>query len=419
MNLTFRDLLGLSFVITDNTEDFNAYQGPKLAYSSTHFVEGIRMAPAGLLHESGIRNQLPEIKWKDDLPRCFPVKDPEVTLSYDLFSAIFFFVSRYEEYLDHPKDVHGRFSARESLAGRHGFLEKPVVNLWTREIRDHLKAVYPALVFKEPSYRFLPTYDIDTSFSYAHKGILRTAAGSFRDLVNGKWENLNERWQVISGRSKDPFDTFDFILRKNQELGLDTISFFLVGDHGKNDPSNSFSSPTMKSVVSKMHSSGAVGLHPSYASADEPRRVKVEKDRLEYLLEGTVTKARQHFIRLSFPDTYEHYINAGIREDYSMGFADQPGFRAGIANPFRFFNLRTDQESELTIYPFVFMDVTLKNYLKLSIPASIALCASLTEQVKAVNGTLISVWHNESLCDMGEWQGWKNAYESIIQTASK
>jgi len=37
------------------------------------------------------------------------------------------------------------------------------------------------------------------------------------------------------------------------------------------------------------------------------------------------------------------------------------------------------------------------------------------EIVKNVNGTFISVWHNESLSDRDIWKGWKLVYEKMLK----
>ena len=48
---------------------------------------------------------------------------------FDIFSAAFYLISRYEEYLPHEKDSHGRFSHTSSLAWRENFIHMPLVNM--------------------------------------------------------------------------------------------------------------------------------------------------------------------------------------------------------------------------------------------------------------------------------------------------
>jgi hypothetical protein len=49
-----------------------------------------------------------------------------------------------------------------------------------------------------------------------------------------------------------------------------------------------------------------------------------------------------------------------------MGYPDHVGFRAGTCTSFYFYNLNFELKTPLKIIPFAFMDVTLKNYMKLT-----------------------------------------------------
>ena len=55
--------------------------------------------------------------------------------------------------------------------------------------------------------------------------------------------------------------------------------------------------------------------------------------------------------------------------------------------------------------------------MKLSIDESIMEIEETIEKIKAVNGTFISVWHNESLSDSGKWKGWRIVYEKMLEFA--
>ncbi len=110
-------------------------------------------------------------------------------------------------------------------------------------------------------------------------------------------------------------------------------------------------------------------------------------------------KSRQHFVRMQFPDTYEALIKADISEDFSMGYASIAGFRASIASPFYFYNLKKEKETELIVYPFVFMDTTLSDYQNLPPEKYLEAVIPLIAETKAVDGTLVGIWHNYALAD--------------------
>jgi hypothetical protein len=63
------------------------------------------------------------------------------------------------------------------------------------------------------------------------------------------------------------------------------------------------------------------------------------------------------------------------------------------------------------------MDGTLKDYLGLTPEEAINRSKLLIDEVKNVNGIFVSLWHNHSINDKGDWAGWKNVYEEIVAYA--
>ena len=64
------------------------------------------------------------------------------------------------------------------------------------------------------------------------------------------------------------------------------------------------------------------------------------------------------------------------------------------------------------------MDATLNNYMKLSPDDAKLLVQKLITEVRNVNGTFISLWHNETLSETGIWKGWRTVFEFTVQQAS-
>ena len=118
---------------------------------------------------------------------------------------------------------------------------------------------------------------------------------------------------------------------------------------------------------------------------------------------------------MSLPETYEALIKAGITDDHSMGYASAAGFRAGIASPYKFYNLRKEQETDLIIHPFAFMDTTLEDYLGLNPDEYVKAVSPVIDEVKAVNATLVGIWHNYALADN---QAKHKAFQAILNLAA-
>ncbi|MBK7430608.1 MAG: hypothetical protein IPI62_06675 [Bacteroidetes bacterium] len=102
-----------------------------------------------------------------------------------------------------------------------------------------------------------------------------------------------------------------------------------------------------------------------------------------------------------------------------MGFADEVGFRAGICSSFYYYDLNREIQTRLRIHPFAVMDATLRFYMKVQPAEVMSYVGPLIKEVKAVNGTFMSLWHNESISNMKPWEGWKEVYEDVVKAAHK
>ena len=60
------------------------------------------------------------------------------------------------------------------------------------------------------------------------------------------------------------------------------------------------------------------------------------------------------------------------------------------------------------------MDGSLSVHMELSPEESLAKILELKQTVKNVNGVFVSLMHNETLSETGNWIGWKNIYKKMI-----
>jgi hypothetical protein len=339
--------------------------------------------------------------------------DKGADLSFDIFSAVFFMISRYEEYLPHEPDHHGRFDAGSSLAMKYDFLELPVVDLWVMDLKSRMEAMYPELDLSQDEFKFQPTSDIDLPFAILHRGILRKMGANIRSSLKRNGESEMRR-AVLSGEVKDPYDTFDEIGRIHSERGLKPIVFFLTSGYGKYDKSISPQNETFRELVGQTMKFGHPAIHPSYRSAGKPTILQKEIRTLSRITGVDIQASRQHYLRFKLPESYRQYLEAGILREYSMGFASQCGFRAGTSRPFQFYDLENENETALMVTPFQVMDRTLKDYMKLSPISAVEKIRKLVDAVRSVNGTFVSIWHNDAFSDKGEWEGWKVVYLEML-----
>ena len=414
-DLMLGDLLGLEYELFTDAESFVSAEGPKLNYGCDRVGQEPLQKAVNLLFERNIVEQ--DVKTIDfeDTKALFPVYGKETLFPFDVFAASFYLVSRYEEYLPHVCDKFGRFKAESTWMFENGMLQKPLVNIWTMKLGERLQSQYPELQLKKHIFRFLPTYDIDAAWAYKHKGFLRTSASFLKNLAARDFGLIKERHQVLFRHRRDPFDSFDLLFDLQKKYSLHPIFFILCGDYDTNDKSISIRNDAFQALIKRIGDYADVGIHPSFASYLDSEKLRVELERLSSVLNRDVTKSRQHFLRMNLPRSYQKLFELDVKEDYTMGFASQAGFRAGIADAFPFFDLENDVVTPLVVHPFALMDGTMRDYLNLDVDESFELACRLVDEVKSVNGTFIYLTHNETLGGEKRWVGWPEMYEKLIQ----
>jgi hypothetical protein len=404
------DILGLAWeVITDKRK---LGKHPVINYSDEKITGSLKICPHSILFETGISPQeIAVSEWKG-LPVFFQTNS-DSDLPFDIFAASFYLVSRYEEYLDFKPDNHGRFPAASSLAFRNGFLHRPVIDYWCREMSKIFLKKCQTLVFKRNQYKALLTVDTDQPFAYLGKSLFRSIGGLINDLKEPG--HASDRFKTVAKGEKDPFQVFDYIINSVDNTGTDTQFFFPVGDTSKYDKNPSWKNHEYRELILKLSSRYKCGLHPSYNAAGKIQILKTEAQRLNTILLKKIASSRFHYIRLLTPKCYNDLINAGISEDYSMGYPDEPGFRAGIARPYCFYDVAEDKQTNLKIFPFQVMDATMYQYMKLDPVASGELILKLISETKKAGGLFVSIWHNTSLLDNDEWREWRGVFELMLK----
>ncbi len=415
VDFLFTQLLSTDYEFITNVTLFSNSPLPKINYSSASIGEHeIHIPPVALLFEKGIRIQEINLLNKGNLTCFF---ENNSFLGFDIFAASFYLLSRYEEYLPFKPDQHGRFPASESLAYNGDFLQIPIIHHWAALLKKRLNQLFPSLYFPSAHFTFHPTFDVDLAWAYLHKGLFRTTAHLVKDLLTLDFKQLRRRLKVLTYQESDPFFVFDELKIIHQKYQISPIFFFLLGDYGKFDKNIPYYNHYLQNLIKTINIDYKTGIHPSYASNEQPQQLKKEIKRLNIIIKKDILLSRQHFLKLSLPTTYQQLINNHIQHDYSMGYAEQTGFRASVAQPFLWYNLKMETTTNLWIHPFQVMDVTLKDYLKLTPEEGLERTKKIIDNTVEVNGNFTLLWHNSSFSALDNWQEWKWVYEEILKYA--
>ena len=415
--LIFQEILGSEVEITTDIHHFRMALLPKINYSRNRTGDELFLLPASLLFSTGTA-----------MPAVIPVSCGEETgffatpagsfLPFDPFASAFLMVSRMEEYASVKRDAHDRYPASESILHKHNLLGKAVVNRWALMIAEKLEEKEGRPIFPARKFSFLSTIDVDNAWAYRNKGFLRSAASLTGKILRRNLPGIKEQINVWTGKRTDPYDTYPFLTDIFQGHEEQVRFFFLLGDFGRYDRQVFWKNSEFQGLIREITRKYRTGLHPSYSasSGTSAHLIRKEKERLKKITGEEVTLSRYHFLRLRFPESYRMLTEAGLTDDFSMGYPDMPGFRAGIATPFYFYDLLREEATRLLIHPFQVMDVTLQLYLGLTPGEALEKIRTLMEEVKHCGGTFCSIWHNESLSDQGTWKGYHQVFESMNET---
>jgi len=414
----FVRILQIPVNFTTIVDEFVAHNGPKMTYSKSPLGKEFFVRSHDLLYEQGVNDiDITLSKW-DDVP-CFFSTGKTSTIPFDIFAASFYLMSRYEEYLPYVQDENERFPATKSLAFKQKFLEKPLIDIWAFKFLEFIREKFPNYDYQKRNFNFISTIDVDNVYAYKQKGILRNFGGFFRDIFTFRFDTAIERLLVLLNFRKDPFDTYEILLGVSKKHKIKTIFFFLIGDYTTYDTNVSSSNATYQSLIKSIADYVDVGLHPSYFTMKNAKKLKIEKKRLEAIVNKPILKSRQHFLRLKLPETYQNLIDLDVVEDYSMGYASHYGFRASTCTPFYFYDLDFEIQTPLKIFPFAVMDTTLNDYLNYVPAVAKSKINQLKKEVQAVNGTFIMLFHNETLSENKRWKGWRKVYKDVISQIDK
>lgn len=410
--IVFELHLGVEYTIITDVEKFTSAAGAKLNYSDNRIGDSYFIRAQRLLFENGIHDFEILIKGSGKPTLLFPNDDD---FGMDLFAASFFLLTRYEEYLPFEPDLFGRFPAKKSIAFQHDFLEFPVVDIWINKLKEELQKRFPELTFKSRRFQSILTYDIDIAYKYKGRNFLRLVGSTFKDLVKFDFKNLHQRALVLLKIKKDSWDIYDDLKKNIQENKLNSIFFFLVGGSSRVDKNIKVSHPLMKKLIQAISGFSEIGIHPSFSSNGDRKKLELEKQNLEIVAKRKIIKSRQHFLKLKMPDTYVALIASGIKEDYTMGFPDAIGFRAGTCIPFPFFDLKENRMMELEVYPVACMEGALmRGNAITNIKDALQKILFVLNEAKNVQGTFICIWHNHTISKTLEYQEWKTIHDKMI-----
>ncbi|MEZ4803811.1 MAG: polysaccharide deacetylase family protein [Gelidibacter sp.] len=409
-------ILGIPVGFTTIIEEFITHENLKMSYTKQPLGNEFFVRSHELLFEQGLSDL--DIHVQDwEHTKCFFPTNDKSSLPFDMFAASFYQLSRYEEYLPHVKDEFGRFVGMESLAYKNGFLHQPVVDIWAYLFRDALQKTFEEYTFPQRNYKIQPIIDVPMAYYYKQKGLLRTFGATLTDVYRLRLGHFYKRYLVLAGLRRDPYDTFKWIITKQKQTANKFIVFFLIGDYSTYDKNININKKEFVSLIKSVADYCKVGLKVSYLALDSFETLKKEKQKMESIINYELETSRNSFSKLNLPETYRNMIELEIKQDFTMGYINLLGFRAGTCTPFQFYDLDYEIQTPLQINTFHLFDSALLK--KASLLDKKEEMQRLMEEIKKVDGTFAPVFHNHSFSDEERWKGFRDLFTYVLDSVDE
>ena len=406
-------ILSIPVSFTTQVEEFIAHDSLKMSYSTQQLGNEFHIKSHSILFEQGLAdNDIHVQNWEET--KCFFYNGEKSSIPFDVFAASFYLLSRYEEYMPHVKDEYGRFTAKDSLAVKHGFLEQPVVDIWAYKFRKALQIKFPDFQFEERVYSVKPVIDVPMAYYFRQKGLMRTIGGTLNDIFRLKLRQLYQRYLVLLRFKRDPYDTFKWIINMQKHSKSKFLVCFLIGDYTTYDKNISINKKEFVSLIKSVADYCNVGLKASFFALEDFDVLKSEKQSMESTINTSLIASRNSFSKLNLPHLYRNLIDLEIKEDYTMGYISHFGFRAGTCTPFLFYDLDYEIQTPLLVNTFHLMDYALLRHASLLDKKQTL--EKIILQIKKVNGTFTPVFHNYSFSDDPRWFGFKELFTFALNS---
>ena len=167
----FNDILRTEVGFTTHVEEFTKSDLPKFSYAPNPIGAELFFKSTNLLLEHKVTRQ--HIKTTIFGETKVPFAVGKSTMPFDVFAASFYFLSRYEEYLNktsknelHPYET--------SLQYQLNILKLPIIDSWALILKNILLKHFPSLWFGKRHFSFYPVYSSHPSTTTGNNLLSKT-----------------------------------------------------------------------------------------------------------------------------------------------------------------------------------------------------------------------------------------------------
>jgi peptidoglycan/xylan/chitin deacetylase (PgdA/CDA1 family) len=310
--------------------------------------------------------------------------------------------TRQEEYTPAQLDEYGRF-----LFAPGACHTEPMVSKFFLD--QGLRVSYP----DNKSYAVCLTHDIDTIYPTFQQSML-SSIYHVKDLKLNKL--IDQYAWKLKGSRFSPYRNFKQIMELEERYDAKSSFYFLATE--RDIIRFRYHIEDLEGDLGHITDKGwEVGLHGGYYTYNDPETIRLEKRRIEKVLNKEVIGYRNHYLRFKVPDTWELLASAGFKYDTTFGYAHTVGFRNGSCYPFTPINLNSRERINITEIPLNIMDMALFESMH-SYAQAWETTRQLIDTVRKYNGVITLLWHN-NVFDTPYRNAWSKLYVKILEYCQK
>jgi hypothetical protein len=370
-------------------------------------------------------------------PHGLPSGDIRSVFPFDLFSAIRFWLAD-EAHASAPLehfDEHGRLLPEHSAQLALDTAEVPLVNAYLLHFRSWVSALFaiaPGPHHLPPGKRCVVvlTHDVDSPLD----------PGSSSHALGLALDNLHRRAKVgrsaayaagsvvyaTASRLREPgarHSLFREVMDAEEQRGFGSTFFFAATSRFsssgcRRDVGYDITRRPLPQIIAGVVARGhEVGLHIGYLAAPDPKDIAAERLRLEAVAATPVVSSRHHYYHLGRPfwATLAAHHQAGLEIDSSISFNYVPGYRLGIALPFRPWNPETRKEISTVQVPTMLMDSMVCPGRGQTVDRALERVERVLANLKRFEGVATIDWHEyTSYPGSQRLRAWGETYLGIL-----
>ena len=373
--------------------------------------------------------------WSVDSPKhgpcvlplpCATAKEKDEGMGFDVLGAALHGLTCWSEQADEvARDMHGRPLPMEidgqpiQWNGHRWPMSQRHRMPWVECMALLLVEAWGLSDDRDSTFGWKPTFDVDVAFCHLGRPRWKSHLLQCRDVLLGRWQTVSMRRRVLSGKSKDPYDTYAWIkdFHRNEAL---TWYVLAAKRRRPYDVGLDPKSPALSGLRESLthHEGGAlVRWHPGHGAMSSEEDLLQERREALQWTRGDHRGIRAHFLRSEPGEAWRTWERLGVEEDCSLGWSREVGFRGGVSRPYMVFDLASNARLQLTVEPIAVMDSALQAGLNVRPEAVMDVVTPMMDVVRDVGGSWVICWHNTSVSERDGWKGWQAAYVSMVQRA--